>query len=95
MMFYLSFLETHKLAMLTLLPTFMLIYSLFVPIDVSKYEIGNQGVYENYISRIQISLDELILNDTAKTKSAMLAFLYCREFVKNSPTDNIVLDSSP
>ena len=37
-----------------------------------------------YISRIQISLDDLIMNDTAKTKLAMLALLYCGVFVKNS-----------
>ena len=29
-------------------------------------------------------LDELILNGTAKTKFAMMAFLYRREFVKKS-----------
>ena len=29
-------------------------------------------------------LDQSIFNDGAKTKLAMLAFLYCGEFVKNS-----------
>ena len=36
------------------------------------------------MSGIQILLHELSLNGTAKTKLAMLAFLHCREFVKNS-----------
>ena len=41
-------------------------------------------IYENGISWIQILLEELILNGTAKTKSRMLTFLYCGEFVKTS-----------
>ena len=49
-----------------------------------KYEIRNQGANENYISGIEILLDEFIFNGTAETKLAMLAFLYCREFVKKN-----------
>ena len=41
-----------------------------VPIDVSKCEIRNQGIYENYILWIQCLLDDLILNGTAKTNLA-------------------------
>ena len=41
-------------------------------------------MYKQYISRLYILLDLLIFNGTAKTKLAMLAFLYYGEFVKNS-----------
>ena len=74
--------------MLALLPTLysiqLLFFSLFAPTDASKYEIRNQGVYEDFISRLNTLLDYLIFNGRAKTKLAMLAFLYCGEFVKNS-----------
>ena len=58
--------------------------ALFALIYVSKCEIRNQGIHENYISWIQSLLDDLILNGTAKTKLAMLALLHCGVFVKNS-----------
>ena len=76
--------------MLTLLPTlYSQIYIssfllLFVPIDIKKCEITNQGLYENHISWVQILLNELIFNGTDKTTLAMLTFLYYGEFVKNS-----------
>ena len=41
-------------------------------------------MYENYISWIQILLDELVLNGTTKMKLAMLALLYRQVFAKNS-----------
>ena len=66
------------------IPIFLQFSSPVVPTDISKCEIRNQGIYENYISWIQSLLDELILNGTAKTKLAMLAFLYCEGIVKNS-----------
>ena len=50
----------------------------------SKCEIGNQGVYNDYISRLHASLNHLIFDGKAKTKLAILAFLYCGGFVKNS-----------
>ena len=40
----------------------------------------------DYISRLQTLLVFLILNNTAKVKLAILAFLYCTEIVKNSIT---------
>ena len=36
---------------------------------------------------IHASLDQLIFNGRTKTKLAMLAFLHCGEFVKNSILD--------
>ena len=41
-----------------------------------------------YVSRFKISLVQLISNGTGKTKLAILAFLCCGQFVKNS---NILL----
>ena len=41
-------------------------------------------VKRDYISRLQTLLVFLILNGTAKTKLAILAFLYCGQIVKNS-----------
>ena len=61
--------------------------SLFVLTDLSKCEIRNQGAYEESISRLYILLDLLIYDGTAKTKLAMLAFLYYGMFMKNS-TEN-------
>ena len=42
---------------------------------------GSRGLH---IFRLQISLLFFISNSTAKTKLAILAFLFCRELVKNS-----------
>ena len=68
-----------KLGIMALLPT---LYShMFASTDVSKYEIRNQGVHKHYISGLNALFDRLIYNGNAKTKLAMLAFLYCREFV--------------
>ena len=39
---------------------------------------------DHYISRLQTSLILLISNDSAKTKLAILAFLYCEEFMKTA-----------
>ena len=66
------------------IPIYLQCSSLFAPTDASKYKITNQGIYKDYISIINVMLDWLIFNGRAKTKLAMLAFLYCREFVKNS-----------
>ena len=49
-----------------------------------KCKIRNQGVYEDHILRLNAKLNSLILNGSAKTKLAMLAFLYYGEIVKNS-----------
>ena len=38
----------------------------------------------DYLSRLQTLLVFIILNGTAKTKLAKLAFLQCEEIVKNS-----------
>ena len=58
--------------------------SLFATNDTSNCEVRNQGIHEDYISRLHASLAQLIFNGRAKTKLAMLAFFYCGEFVKNS-----------
>ena len=75
--------------MSALLPTVVVPYNCsfllyFQSTDARKYEIRNQGVHEDYISRLNTLLHYLIFNGRAKTKLAMLAFLYCGEFVKNS-----------
>ena len=71
---------------MALLPTlyshYLQFVSLFTLTDVSKYEIRNQEVYEDYISRLNTTLDCLIFNSRAKMKLAMLAFLYCIGIVK-------------
>ena len=42
------------------------------------------GCQEDYISKLQNSLAQFMSSGTAKTKSAILVFLYCGKFVKNS-----------
>ena len=66
------------------IPIHLQFSSLFASNDVSKREIGNQGVLEDYISRLHIWLDLLIFDLRAKMKLTILAFLCWREFVKNS-----------
>ena len=74
--------------MLAFLPTlyfytYLQFYSLLTPINVGQCKIRNQQEYENYISWIQILLDELMSNGRAKMKVAMLTFLcFWGEFVK-------------
>ena len=51
--------------------------SFLAPPDFSKCELKNQGVLEDYISRLCTLLDQCISKGTAKTKLAKLAFLYC------------------
>ena len=79
--------EHTKLAILALLPTCIPIYmqfpSLFVSYDISKCDIRYHWVQADYISRFNTLLDFFISNGTAKTKLAILASLYCGEFVKN------------
>ena len=58
--------------------------SLWAPSDVSKCEIRDQGVCEDYISKVPSKLDQLICNGIAKVKLAMLVSLSWGEFVKNS-----------
>ena len=58
------------------------IYVHFAPTDVSRCEIRNQGIDEGYNSRLHTWLDKLTFTGRAKTKLAMLAFLYCGEYVK-------------
>ena len=43
-----------------------------------------QWVLQDYISKMQTSMVLLILNGTAKIKLAILTFMYCKDFVKNS-----------
>ena len=79
----------HKVGNISIFANFVFLLAvyLFARIEVSKCELGNQGVHGNYISRIQTLLGELIFNGTIKTKLAMLAFSYCGEIVKNSIAD--------
>ena len=58
--------------------------SSFASTDVGEYEIRNQGIDEDYFSRLHALLDCLNFNGRAITKLTMLTFLYCGEFVKNS-----------
>ena len=58
--------------------------SLLAPHAFSQCKIRDQQLQEDHISRLRTSLDQLIPNDIAKTKLAIMAFSYCREFVKNS-----------
>ena len=57
--------------------------SLFSPYEVSKCDISYQWLWVDYISRLQTLLVLFISNGIAKTKLAILAFLYRGEFVKN------------
>ena len=85
-----SFSQTHKVGNVGIIANFVFIYIcsfllyLVILTGLSKCKIRNQGEYKDYISRLYILLDLLIFNGTAKTKLAMLAFLYYGEFVKNS-----------
>ena len=76
-----------KLAMLTLLPTlfshFFCSFLLYL-LQLFLVNIRNQGVHRYYISGLNALLEQLIFGGRAKMKLAMLAFLYCAEFVKNS-----------
>ena len=65
------------------IPIYLQFPSLFLHY-VSKCEITYQCVQENYISKLQTSLVQFVSDGTAKIKLAILAFLYCGEFVKNS-----------
>ena len=56
-------------------------FPLFEVYDVSKCKIGYQWVWDNYIYRLHTSLVLFISNGIAKTKLAILVFLYCVEFV--------------
>ena len=56
---------------------------LFALYDVGKCEIRCHWVQEDYILMMQTSVIEFSSNGVAKTKLAILAFLYCGRFVKN------------
>ena len=58
--------------------------SLFAPDGVCKCEIQYQWVLELCILKLPSSLILFISNDRAKTKMAILPFLYCGEFMKTS-----------
>ena len=58
--------------------------SLFTSTGASKCEIRNEGIIEDCTLRLNATLDWLIFNGRAKTKLAMLPFLYYGEIVKNS-----------
>ena len=64
------------------IPTYLQFSSLFALTVFSKCEIRDQGVREDYISGLNALLKQLLFNGRAKMKLAMLAFLYCIEFVK-------------
>ena len=84
-----SFSQTYKVGNVGIIanfvsPIYVQFSSLFTTTDDSKCEIRNQWVYDHYILRSNATLDWLIFSDKAKTKLAMLAFLYCGDIVKNS-----------
>ena len=62
--------------------------------DGSKCKLKCQLVQEDYISMWQTSLVLLIFNGTARTQLAILAFMYCEEFVKNSVAASYYLNAS-
>ena len=62
--------------------------------DGSKCKLKCQLVQEDYISMLQTSLVLLIFNGTARTQLAILAFMYCEEFVKNSVAASYYLNAS-
>ena len=76
------FSQIHKVGNVGICANFVLPWSLYLqffePIDVSKYEIGNQGEYEDYISSLYTFY--WTINSRIKTTLAMLAFLYCEKF---------------
>ena len=53
-----------------------------VKLEIKRYI----PVCEDCISRLYSKLDRSIFDGRAKTKLAMLAFMYCREFVKTRIT---------
>ena len=67
---------------MTVIPISWLFSPLLAPYDVNKCEIRYHGVQVYYILRLQISLISFISQETAKTKLAILSFLYYREFVE-------------
>ena len=85
--FYSSFSQIHKVGIVAnfVFPyTYLQCSSLFSPTDESMSKVRNQGIGGGFFSRLQTSLVQLILNRRVTTKLAILAFLYCGEFVKNS-----------
>ena len=80
------FLQSHKVGNVGVIANFVFPYfsPLFATNDVIKCEIRNQGIHDDYISRLHALCELFIFNGRAKTKLAMLAFLYYGEFVKNS-----------
>ena len=85
-----SFSQTHKVVNVDIIciciciPIYLQFSSIFALTDFSKCEIRKQGVRKDYISKLHTSLDCLIFSSRGQMKLAMLAFLYCEEFVKNS-----------
>ena len=65
------------------IPIYFQFPSLFALYDISKCDIRYQWVRAHYISRLKTLLVFSISKDTAKTKLAILASLYCWEFAKN------------
>ena len=51
---------------------------------MSQCKIRNQEIHRDYILRLHALFEWFIFDGRVKTKLAMLAFLYCEEFVKNS-----------
>ena len=74
----------RKLAMLALLPTCILMSTVFFLIAPT------QGIYQYFIFRLHALFDQLMFYGRAKTKVAIMAFFCCREFVKNSTLCNPV-----
>ena len=77
----LEFSRTYKIGNIAI---FFQFPPLFAPSDVSKCRIRYQWGLEDKTSRLQTLLVLFFHNSIAKTKLAMLAFLYYIEFVKTS-----------
>ena len=87
----LSFSQAHKVGNVGVIANFIFLYISSFLLYLHQLMLVNVKLeikgwmritFHGYIY-IYILLDKLILNGTAKMKLAMLAFLYCREFVKN------------
>ena len=89
------FSQSHKVGNVGIIANFVLPYICSLLLFLGHFAAGKrqikcQWVQYNCISRFNILLVWYFSNGTAKTKLAILAFLYCGVFVKNSNVDGAV-----
>ena len=79
-----SFSQTHIIAKFVL-PYICscLLYLDQLMIDVSIWKTRSHGVYTDYVSRLQTSLERLNFDERTEVELATLVFLYCKDFMKN------------